>query len=606
MRHIPYHFILLAALMGLAREAWAEDIHITTIAELNAVADNVLGGHSYAGEVICLDNDLVFDGTENNFTPIGSVSDNLHPFAGTFDGQGHTISGINLSGPSRSAPFALVTGSVRNLTVSNSSFSSTNSSSAGVVAALNGGTVQNCHVTPTVHVRKGNSMGGIAARCEGGNIIGCTSAAAMGEDNTASNTPIGGILAHSVSGDVSVQKCLYFGHSMNTLPSKGAIVGVISSGAVSTTALSQNFYCTPQSGIKGIGHYERAISPAGGNLDIDLTDHHGAVCAHVVTADADISDMGSAGTPLTPGGITPYDNGIKFNDVHYSHILALENNGNYSGDALADFNGRIFDVILRGRRFYRDGDWNTFCLPFSVSTEGTIFGEEGREIRILDTQRGYYIDGQVDVAHYRQTGYREEDHHLYLFFKTTDQLDAGTPYIVKWTKPDGYNPHDPSHDYCDPVFRNVTIDNACNPSESKDGAITFVPAYAPVIRDNQDRTLLLVGAGSTLYYPQGNGTSTINSFRAYFQLNDGLQMAADGGSGDDEGYAPDGGGDVKAFVVDLDHADLIREVKKDSALSRQSIHDLSGRRVAIQERGARLTTLPSGVYIANGKKILIR
>ena len=146
----------------------------------------------------------------------------------------------------------------------------------------------------------------------------------MGEDNTASDTPIGGVLAHSVSGDVSVQNCLYFGNSMNTLPSKGAIVGVISSGAVSTTALSQNFYCTPQSGIKGIGHYERAISPAGGNRDIDLTDHHGAVCAHVVTADADIADMGSADTPLTPGGITPYANGVMFNDVHYSHILALE------------------------------------------------------------------------------------------------------------------------------------------------------------------------------------------------------------------------------------------------------------------------------------------
>lgn len=88
MKHIHYYFILLAAFMGFAHGAWAEDIHITTIDQLNTVAMNVLAGNSYSGDVICLDNDLEFDGTANNFTPIGCVSGNSKPFAGTFDEQG--------------------------------------------------------------------------------------------------------------------------------------------------------------------------------------------------------------------------------------------------------------------------------------------------------------------------------------------------------------------------------------------------------------------------------------------------------------------------------------------------------------------------------------
>lgn len=615
MKHIHYYFILLAAFMGVAHGAWAEDIHITTIDQLNTVAMNVLAGNSYSGDVIYLDNDLEFDGTANNFTPIGCVSGNSKPFAGTFDGQGHTISGLNLLGESRRGLFGLVTtGTVRNLTVSNSRFSSTNSSSAGIVVNLNGGTVSNCHVTADVHVRKGVSgIGGIVARCESGSIIDCTSAALVGEEEEEnSGIYVGGILGYSehTAGDVSVQNCLYYStqNSLRNTKFKGAIVGNINDGTSYSTTLQQNFYYTTQAAIKGVGYKEKEPSEAPGTpeYNIDVAVDHGAVCTHIVSAQADIDDMGVI-TVTRDNGITLYTNGIKFKDVYYSHILALENNGNYSGDALAAYRGRTFDVKLRGRRFYRDGDWNTFCLPFDVPTAGTIFQGNGREIRELDIAEGYYVkDHDKDIKYYRKTGYREEDRKLYLFFKITYSPRAGTPYIVKWTQPDGYNPLDPACDFVNPVFADVTIDNISNPSVSEDGAVTFTPTYNPVVRDYQDRTLLLLGADNTLYYPQGNGTATINTFRAYFQLNNGLQMAADGGGGDDEEYIPEGGGDVKAFVVDLDFANQIRDVKNENAVGVQSLYDLSGRKVATPSRGTRLTALPSGVYIANGKKIFIR
>lgn len=602
-----YIITLLTAFMGFAQGAWADDIHITSISELETVSANVADGTSYSGVVIYLDNDLTFDGTENNFTPIGSMSGVSNHFDGTFDGQGHTISGLNLSGESRQALFALVTGTVRNLKVSNSSFSCSKASPcAGIVAALRGGTVENCHVTDDVHVKKCStgSMGGIVGRSYSGSVIGCTSAAILGENNESSDSSIGGILGLSEhnEGDVAVQNCLYYGNSMNTTARNGAIVGFITRSATYSTTLEQNFYCTAQSGIKGIGYYEKSPN----NLsDVDEITYHGAVCAHIVSAsDDDIADMGKAKSPLAYSGITPYDYGVEYGGVYYSHVLALENSGDYSGEALAAYEGCTFDVKLRGRTFYRDGDWNTMCLPFDITDfTDTMFEGEGREIRELDIERGYYLDGIQDVLHYRHTGYRTEDHKLYLFFKATTRVYAGTPYIVKWTRPVGYDPNDPAtYDYPNPIFRNVTINSTLNPVTSDEryggGAVTFTPTYGPVVRDYQDRTLLLLGASNTLYYPYGNGTATVKPFRAYFQLNNGLQMAAEEGSDADDDFVPEGGGDVKAFVLDLEGgADGIRELTPINEAEGSKMYNLAGQR---------LSRLQKGLNIVNGKKVLVK
>ncbi len=288
-------------------------------------------------------------------------------------------------------------------------------------------------------------------------------------------------------------------------------------------------------------------------------------------------------------------------------MLALDDNGDYSDDALAAYEGCIFDVILRGRTFYRDGDWNTMCLPFDVTDfTGTIFKGEGRKIREMDIDRGYYLDGIEDVLHYRHTGYRTEDHKLYLFFKETTRVYAGTPYIVKWTRPDGYDPNAPgTYDYPDPIFRNVTINSTLHPVTSisregyVDGAVTFTPTYGPVSRDNQDRSLLLLGAANTLYYPYGNGTATVKPFRAYFQLNNGLQMAEESGSAGYDDFVPEGGGDVKAFAIDVEGgADGIRSIDNEQlTVNNAEMYNLAGQR---------LSRLQKGVNIVNGKKVMVK
>ena len=589
-----YIITLLTAFMGFAQGAWADDIHITSISELETVSANVADGTSYSGVVIYLDNDLTFDGTENNFTPIGSMSSFSNSFAGTFDGQGHTISGLNLSGESRQALFALVTGTVRNLKVSNSSFSCSKANAcAGIVAALRGGTVENCHVTDDVHVKKCStgSMGGIVGRSYSGSVIGCTSAAILGENNESSDSSIGGILGlseHNV-GDVAVQNCLYYGNSMNMTARNGAIIGYINYSTTYSATLEQNFYCTSQDGVYGIGYKD--LGGERSETDYDEKTTNGAVPARVVTSVADITEMGTAGSAYS-NGITPYDYGVMYDGVYYSHVLILYDNQDNTA-LLNATHGKIFDVKLGGRTLYKDGDWNTMCLPFVVPGDGSIFDTKISCRRYtMDINDSYYLDGDKDGPSYT-TGY--DTGKLYLFFKRNDSPTAGTPFLVKWETP--------GEDYVEHVFRNVTINSTPNPVTSKDGAVTFTHTYAPVSRSVQDRTLLILGAGNSLYYPYGNGTATVKAFRAYFQLNDGLQMAAEGGSEDEEAW---GGGDVKAFVLDLEGGtDGIRgltpmDETESSMFNVQcsKIYNLAGQRVDNSQ-------LKRCIYIVNGKNVLV-
>ena len=72
------------------------------------------------------------------------------------------------------------------------------------------------------------------------------------------------------------------------------------------------------------------------------------------------------------------------------------------------------NVSLYGRTLYRDGDWNTLCLPFPLPTlTGTPL--EGFTVMELDGSASY-LDG---------------DGTLYLNFKASDGIEAGKPYIVK-------------------------------------------------------------------------------------------------------------------------------------------------------------------------------
>jgi len=137
----------------------AEGYVITTLTELVQFANEVNGGNTYEGETVTLKNDIDLDNMP--WTPITG-------FMGTFDGQEHMISNLNVSvtGDAPAGLFAQATGVIKNLTLQNVNISGHYKAGAvvgdGICAKID-----NCHVnggiikvTP-LEGAKGNNAGGI-------------------------------------------------------------------------------------------------------------------------------------------------------------------------------------------------------------------------------------------------------------------------------------------------------------------------------------------------------------------------------------------------------------------------------------------------------------
>ena len=111
--------------------------------QLNLLATRVNSGTGYSGKFIKLGADIEYDGTENNYTPIGT---NPHPFRGTFDGDGHAVSGICIMGnETYQGFFGHITGTAKNVVIANSTISGYDRIGVIVGNSANG-TVQNCLV----------------------------------------------------------------------------------------------------------------------------------------------------------------------------------------------------------------------------------------------------------------------------------------------------------------------------------------------------------------------------------------------------------------------------------------------------------------------------
>ena len=97
--------------------------------------------------------------------------------------------------------------------------------------------------------------------------------------------------------------------------------------------------------------------------------------------------------------------------------LTLLDEYEYNSSRIKDANGQTRNVIFSGRTIYSDGDWNTLCLPFSMS-ESQIASSPlaGYTIKALNgTQSNLDGNGKLTLS-----------------FNTAPTIEAGRPYIVKW------------------------------------------------------------------------------------------------------------------------------------------------------------------------------
>ena len=170
--------------------------------------------------------------------------------------------------------------------------------------------------------------------------------------------------------------------------------------------------------------------------------------------------------------------------------LALANDADNSS-GIDDMRGQTVDVTLQGRTLYKDGAWNTLCLPFDV-----VVGS------------GQMAGATAMTMNAAQSGFDSASGLLTLYFDGVGEgstIAAGTPFIVKWTGSDVINP----------VFGGMTISGTAAGSVSFNG-VSFKGTYKSKTFDAEDKSILFLGEANTLYWPLSG--ATIGAFRAYFEL----------------------------------------------------------------------------------------
>ena len=135
---------------------------ISTAEGLFYFAKKANAGNDFAGKTVTLANDI--DLNNEKWTPIGSYSDSTTHFKGTFDGQNHTVAGLNVVEYNKNGVgfFGKVyTGTIKNLTVEGS-VSAPGCNYVGGIVGHGYATIANCTFKGTVSGSGAAQVGGIA------------------------------------------------------------------------------------------------------------------------------------------------------------------------------------------------------------------------------------------------------------------------------------------------------------------------------------------------------------------------------------------------------------------------------------------------------------
>lgn len=156
---------------------------IGTKADLADLADLVTSGDNFEGKYLRQTADLTFSSSDT-FKPIGKMGTaaaDKKPFAGHFDGNGHSISGFTLNGARYQSLFPALSagGSIKNLTVKNAKII-TSDSYAGMIAGLGSGDIDNCHaVDCTMESTGTGGFKGLIVGQADGTLSRCTSSGSI-------------------------------------------------------------------------------------------------------------------------------------------------------------------------------------------------------------------------------------------------------------------------------------------------------------------------------------------------------------------------------------------------------------------------------------------
>lgn len=212
---------------------------VATASDLARLANAVNAGVDYKDVTVTLKNDIALTGT---WTPIGNAT---YAFNGTFDGAGHTISGLSITDGTGGYKglFGNNAGTIKDVNVSGSigALSAGTDNIAGI-AGHNSGTVSGCVNDVAVEVTTADiyAVGGIVGQNEGV-ITECANNAAI-----KGVKAVGGICGRSYGENAVISKCVNRGDVTGSGGSKDQIGGIVgglgNKDSVTTASVATNCY----------------------------------------------------------------------------------------------------------------------------------------------------------------------------------------------------------------------------------------------------------------------------------------------------------------------------------------------------------------------------
>ena len=298
---------------------------------------------------ITLTSDIDLSGID--WTPIG-IDDN-HQYTGTFNGGGHTITGLTVTGSDQYAGLFGRIGSggkVMNVKLEGVQIESDNGmSDVGGVAGYSRGTLENCSVSGSVSGSGMNGIaGGVVGYQTGGSITGCSSSATVNAGNVA-----GGVAGCTYSATLTA--CYATGDvTLESINSGGNFVGgVVGDNTNRSTVIA----CYAWGSVTGSGSGTIYVGGVTGSNDLGTL----TACYH------------AKGTVNGPAGTTGGVVGRNYKDNSGSSIVTAC----YWNGTVADDNGIGNDMVGNGGTTQvTDGDWQTAVTQMNTALQSA--GSEWR------------------------------------------------------------------------------------------------------------------------------------------------------------------------------------------------------------------------------------
>lgn len=207
------------------------------------------------------------------------------------------------------------------------------------------------------------------------------------------------------------------------------------------------------------------------------------------------------------------------------------------------------------KRTVESSHWNTFCVPFSLTADQiTKYFGEGTLLRT------YEGDFNNNIAN----------------FKVVDNIEAGKPYLLK---PGNAVVENPTFEEVSIVATN--LDTYKNPQAVGDAAMFQMKGIYNHVTLAQNETNLYLGEGNLFYYPADAEACEMNGLRAYFIVPENT--------------------DINKLRANIDGTATSLGAIFNTEENNAPVYNLQGQRV-----GSSLGSLKSGIYIKNGKKVVVK